>query len=34
LDVDYALNRSLALDIGILRRTIRCVVHPEPGECR
>ena len=34
LDVDYALNRSLMLDIRILRRTIRCVLHPESGECR
>ncbi len=34
LDVDYALNRSLIRDIGILRRTVRCVLRPEPGESR
>jgi lipopolysaccharide/colanic/teichoic acid biosynthesis glycosyltransferase len=32
LDLDYALNRSLRGDIGILRRTIRCVLKPESGE--
>ena len=31
LDVDYALNRTLAMDIDILRRTLRCVLHPEPS---
>jgi len=34
LDVDYALNRSLAQDIGIMRRTIRCVLRPEPDAAR
>jgi lipopolysaccharide/colanic/teichoic acid biosynthesis glycosyltransferase len=34
LDVDYALNRSLGGDIDILFRTVRCVLRPEPGECR
>lgn len=31
LDVDYALNRSLAMDVDILRRTFRSVLHPEPS---
>ena len=34
LDVDYALNRSLAQDIGILRQTVRCVLSPEPDAAR
>jgi lipopolysaccharide/colanic/teichoic acid biosynthesis glycosyltransferase len=34
LDVEYALNRSLVGDIDILRRTVRCVLRPEPGESR
>ncbi len=34
LDVEYALNRSLVGDIGIMSRTIRCVLNPAPGESR
>lgn len=34
LDVEYALNRTLAGDIDIMRRTVRCVLRPEPGEAR
>ena len=34
LDLDYVLNRSLSGDIGILARTVRCVLRPAPGEAR
>lgn len=34
LDVAYALTRSLGGDIDIVRRTLRCVLDPEPDTSR
>lgn len=34
IDVDYALNHRLVSDLGIIAKTVRCVLRPRFGEAR